>query len=57
MVYLDCLVDDAVDNSQRVEVKLDTINRTVGNSLILLIEMIEELRPLISLTYVDISSR
>lgn len=46
MVYLDRLVDDAVDNSQRVEIKLNTINSTIGDSLILLIEIIEELRSL-----------
>lgn len=50
---LDRLVDDAVNNSQRVEIKLNTINTTVGNSLILLVKMIEELRSLVlpSLTH------
>jgi hypothetical protein len=40
---LDGLVDDAVDDAQRVEVEVDALVRALGDLLVLLVEVVEEL--------------
>ena len=40
---LNTLVDDAVDYTQGVEVKLNTLLSAVGNLLVLTVEVVEEL--------------
>jgi hypothetical protein len=40
---LDGLVDDAVDDAQRVEVEVDALVGALGDLLVLLVEVVEEL--------------
>lgn len=43
MGSLDRFIDDTVYDSKSVEFKLDAINRSIGDFLVLFVEMIEEL--------------
>ena len=40
---LDCFIDDAVDDTQRLKVKSDTFLLTRFDFLVLLVEVVEEL--------------
>jgi hypothetical protein len=44
--YLNGLVDDAVNDTEGVKVEVDSFHRTIGDFLILLIEVIVELQTL-----------
>lgn len=48
VIYLDSFVDDAIDDTQRVEVEGNAIYGTIHNFFILLVEVIEKLRLLVS---------
>lgn len=43
---LDGFIDDSIDDTKGVELKLNSLNGSVGNLLILLIKVVEELRML-----------
>lgn len=44
--YLNALVDDAVNDTEGVKVKVNSVHGTIGDFLILLMEVIEELQAL-----------
>lgn len=44
--YLNALVDDTVDNTEGVKVEVNSFHGTIGDFLILLMEVIEELQTL-----------
>ena len=46
---LNVLVDDTVSNTQSVEVELDTRNGSVGDELVLVVEVVEERRSVVPL--------
>ena len=48
---LDSFVDDAVDDAQGVEVKLDALLGSIGNLLVLSVEVVEELLWLVPCIY------
>jgi hypothetical protein len=43
LTYLNTLIDDSVDDAERVKVELDTIDTSVGDLLVLLVKVVEEL--------------
>jgi hypothetical protein len=48
LTYLDTLIDDSVDNTERVKVELDPIDASVGDLLVLFVKVVEELFSLVT---------
>jgi hypothetical protein len=48
LTYLDTLIDDSVDDTKRVEVEFDTLDASVGDLLVLLVKVVEELFRLVT---------
>jgi hypothetical protein len=48
LTYLDTLIDNSVDDTERIKVELDTIDASVGDLLVLLVKVVEELFRLVT---------
>lgn len=45
---MNCFIDDTINDTQRVEVKFNTVDSSIDNLLVLLVEVVEERRPVVT---------